>query len=152
MNQGELDDFGTRYAAAWSSRNPDNLAAFYAENGSLLCYGWLVQKEKRALVTEVGQEFGLPENSAYLSDLRALPRERGRDLFAAVLRTMLHDAASMPGTVRTYVSLSADDTTLRDAVEQLGFAYEGSLFEQVRLGRARRWSCVSDPRGGDRGA
>jgi len=35
MNQAELDDFGTRYAAAWSSRNPDSLAAFYSETGSL---------------------------------------------------------------------------------------------------------------------
>lgn len=35
MKQDQLDAFGTRYAAAWSSRNPDSLAAFYAENGSL---------------------------------------------------------------------------------------------------------------------
>src|SRR6266478_6508854 len=35
MNQSELTDFATRYAAAWSSQNPASLAAFYAENGSL---------------------------------------------------------------------------------------------------------------------
>lgn len=35
MNQSELTDFATRYAAAWSSRNPASLAAFYAEDGSL---------------------------------------------------------------------------------------------------------------------
>jgi steroid delta-isomerase-like uncharacterized protein len=35
MNQAELIDFATRYAAAWSSRNPDSLAAFYSEDGSL---------------------------------------------------------------------------------------------------------------------
>lgn len=35
MNQTRLSDFGERYAAAWSSGNPDSLAAFYAENGSL---------------------------------------------------------------------------------------------------------------------
>jgi steroid delta-isomerase-like uncharacterized protein len=35
MNQTQLTDFATRYAAAWSSQNPDNLAALYAENGSL---------------------------------------------------------------------------------------------------------------------
>ena len=35
MNQTQLTDFATRYAAAWSSHNPDSLAAFYAENGSL---------------------------------------------------------------------------------------------------------------------
>src|SRR5436190_2492344 len=35
MNQAELTDFGTHYAAAWSSQNPARLASFYAENGSL---------------------------------------------------------------------------------------------------------------------
>jgi len=35
MNQTQLTDFATRYAAAWSSQKPDSLAAFYAEGGSL---------------------------------------------------------------------------------------------------------------------
>ena len=35
MNQSELNDFATRYAAAWSGQNPGDLASFYAENGSL---------------------------------------------------------------------------------------------------------------------
>ncbi|HEX7980693.1 MAG TPA: nuclear transport factor 2 family protein [Gemmatimonadaceae bacterium] len=34
-HQLELNDFATRYAAAWSSRNPANVAAFYSERGSL---------------------------------------------------------------------------------------------------------------------
>jgi len=35
MNPEQLADFAIRYAAAWSSQNPDSLAAFYAENGYL---------------------------------------------------------------------------------------------------------------------
>jgi len=35
MKQTDLTEFGTRYAAAWSSQNPALLASFYAENGSL---------------------------------------------------------------------------------------------------------------------
>ena len=31
----ELDDFASRYAKAWCSQNPESVAAFYAENGSL---------------------------------------------------------------------------------------------------------------------
>jgi len=31
----DLTDFATRYAAAWSSQDPEELASFYAENGSL---------------------------------------------------------------------------------------------------------------------
>jgi predicted ester cyclase len=32
---GELTKFATRYAEAWCSRNPESVAAFFAENGSL---------------------------------------------------------------------------------------------------------------------
>jgi steroid delta-isomerase-like uncharacterized protein len=35
MNQTQLTDFATRYAAAWSSQNAARLASFYTENGSL---------------------------------------------------------------------------------------------------------------------
>ncbi len=35
MNQSELTDFATRYAAAWSGQNAEDLASFYAEDGSL---------------------------------------------------------------------------------------------------------------------
>jgi predicted ester cyclase len=31
----ELDDFSRRYAEAWCSQNPESVAAFFAENGSL---------------------------------------------------------------------------------------------------------------------
>ena len=34
MNQAQLTDFATRYAAAWSSQNPARLASLYTENGS----------------------------------------------------------------------------------------------------------------------
>ena len=35
MSQSELVDFATRYAAAWSGQNADELASFYAEDGTL---------------------------------------------------------------------------------------------------------------------
>lgn len=35
MNRTDLTNFGTRYAGAWSSRDPARLASFYAENGTL---------------------------------------------------------------------------------------------------------------------
>ena len=31
----ELDDFASRYAKAWCSRDPEKVAAFFAENGSI---------------------------------------------------------------------------------------------------------------------
>ena len=35
MDDAKLADFATRYAAAWSSQDPDKLASFYSETGSL---------------------------------------------------------------------------------------------------------------------
>ena len=35
----ELDDFASRYAEAWYSQDPEKVAAFYAENGSISVNG-----------------------------------------------------------------------------------------------------------------
>ena len=35
MDAAKLRDFATRYTAAWNSKNPANVASFFAENGSL---------------------------------------------------------------------------------------------------------------------
>jgi len=35
----DLTDLATRYAAAWSSQNPDSLASFYSESGALIVNG-----------------------------------------------------------------------------------------------------------------
>ena len=35
MTSDELNDFAARYAKAWCSHNPESVAAFFAENGSL---------------------------------------------------------------------------------------------------------------------
>src|SRR5436305_7610483 len=34
-DMSELNDFAKRYAKAWCSQNPESVAAFFAENGSL---------------------------------------------------------------------------------------------------------------------
>ena len=39
MTNADLNDFATRYAAAWSGKDPVTFAAFYDENGSLIVNG-----------------------------------------------------------------------------------------------------------------
>ena len=56
MNQTELTEFGTRYAAAWSSQNPASLASFYSENGSLSVNGGAASVGRTA-VTETARGF-----------------------------------------------------------------------------------------------
>src|SRR5262245_53962056 len=50
MNQTALTDFGTRYAAAWSSQNPVRLASFYNENGSLTVNGGAPSVGRTAII------------------------------------------------------------------------------------------------------
>ena len=56
MNQAGLTDFATRYAAAWSSQQPDHLAAFYAENGTLSVNGG-APSTGRAAIAATAQGF-----------------------------------------------------------------------------------------------
>ena len=39
MTSEELKNFAERYAAAWCSRNPESVAAFYAKSGSICVNG-----------------------------------------------------------------------------------------------------------------
>jgi mannose-6-phosphate isomerase-like protein (cupin superfamily)/ketosteroid isomerase-like protein len=54
MDRSRLADLATRYAAAWSSRNPASLAAFYAENGSLSVNGGAPAVGRAAVTAKVG--------------------------------------------------------------------------------------------------
>jgi uncharacterized protein (TIGR02246 family) len=56
MGQTELTNFGTRYAAAWSSQNPVKLASFYNEKGSLTVNGG-APSVGRAAITETARGF-----------------------------------------------------------------------------------------------
>ena len=53
MNATELVNFATRYAKAWCSQDPERVAAFYAENGSLSVND-APPAVKRAAIAEVG--------------------------------------------------------------------------------------------------
>jgi len=114
----------------------------YSEDGHLLCYGWLSEGEEKLFLNEVRQEFRLPPKSVCLFDFWMSPQARGQELYTQFLQTVLQDLAHVPGTVK--ISVLADNIPLRNAIEDVGFAYECSLFEQVRLGWARRWSCLPD--------
>jgi uncharacterized protein (TIGR02246 family) len=56
MNATELDDFGGRYAAAWCSQQADSVAAFFAEDGSLVING-AAPAVGRAAIAAAAQEF-----------------------------------------------------------------------------------------------
>jgi predicted ester cyclase len=70
----KITTFAKRYAEAWCSQNPENVAAFFAENGSLS-----VNDEPpavgRAAITEVAQGFmrDLPDIVVTMDDVSREP-------------------------------------------------------------------------------
>ncbi len=55
MSQSELTDFATRHAAAWSGQNPEDLASFYAEDGSLTVNAGGPSVGRAAIASMAGQ-------------------------------------------------------------------------------------------------
>src|SRR6185503_9088816 len=70
MPNGDLTDFATRYAAAWSSKDPVAFAAFYDENGSLIVNG--SASVGRAAITETARAYmaAFPDMVVRLDSLR----------------------------------------------------------------------------------
>jgi uncharacterized protein (TIGR02246 family) len=54
MTRSELSDFANRYAAAWSSQDPERLASFYAEDGSLTVNDGTPSVGRAAIATTAG--------------------------------------------------------------------------------------------------
>jgi uncharacterized protein (TIGR02246 family) len=55
-DRAELEKFAQRYAKAWCSQNPESIAAFFAENGSLSVNG-APPAVGRAAIAEIAQGF-----------------------------------------------------------------------------------------------
>ncbi len=113
-----------------------------AEDGRLLHFGWLIERQTKSFAAEVHQEHHFPPDSAVLFGFYTVPSARGRGLYARSLCTILRDAAAIPGTKKVYISVLADNTPSRHVIEKVGFTYEGSLFEEVRFGAARQWKTI----------
>jgi len=70
MSNGDLQDFATRYAAAWSGKDPVKFAAFYDENGSLIVNG--AASVGRAAITATARAYmaAFPDMVVRLDSLR----------------------------------------------------------------------------------
>jgi steroid delta-isomerase-like uncharacterized protein len=55
MNESELVDFATRYAAAWSGQDREELASFYADDGSLTVNAGSPSVGRAAIAAKAGE-------------------------------------------------------------------------------------------------
>ena len=112
----------------------------HAKDGRLLHYAWLIERQTKSFLTEVGQANYLPPDCAVIANAYTHPLARGRGLFHASLCQMLHDAARIPDTKQIYIGVMADNAPSRHVIEKLGFVYQYSFFQWKRLGRKAHWS------------
>jgi GNAT superfamily N-acetyltransferase len=107
----------------------------YVEDGRLLHYGWMTERQSKSHMDEVHQDFVFPPDSAVLFDFYTAPDARGRGLYMQSLRLALRDAANVPGTKRVYVCVLANNRASRHVIEKTGFEYDGSLIEDRLFGK-----------------
>jgi len=73
MNPDELKSFADRYTAAWNSGDPDRVASFFAENGTLSVNG--TPNRGRAAISNLARSFmeGFPDLELTLDALEIQP-------------------------------------------------------------------------------
>jgi CelD/BcsL family acetyltransferase involved in cellulose biosynthesis/RimJ/RimL family protein N-acetyltransferase len=111
----------------------------FADDDTLLHYGWLIERQEISDVSEVRQKFELPPNSAVLFDFYTHPKARGRGLYKKSLLQGLHSAAQIAGTEQVFIGVMADNLASRRVIEKTGFVYRGSLFNETRFGKIKKW-------------
>lgn len=110
------------------------------EDGRLVHYGWLIERQQKSHISEVGHDFYLPPESAVLADFYTHPAARGKGLYQHSLRQMLHDAALIPGTKHIFIGVLADNGPSRHVIEKVGFEYRFSFFARTIGGKTKRWT------------
>jgi CelD/BcsL family acetyltransferase involved in cellulose biosynthesis/RimJ/RimL family protein N-acetyltransferase len=110
------------------------------EDGRLVHYGWLIERQQKSHLSEVGHDFYLPPESAVLADFYTHPAARGKGLYQHSLRQMVHDASLIAGTKHIFIGVLADNFPSRHVIEKVGFDYRFSFFSRTIGGKTKRWT------------
>jgi GNAT superfamily N-acetyltransferase len=103
------------------------------EQGLLIQYGWLIDRQTRAEDAELGQVFFPPPESAALYDYWTHPSARGRGLHFAALCQRLHDARDRAHAERAYTYIYSDNAASIRGALKVGFTQQGSLVTTRRF-------------------
>lgn len=115
------------------------------DDGRLVHYGWLIDRQTIGRDPLLGQAYVPEPGSAALYDFFTHPLARGRGNYRRMLQRILHDAVTEGGAERAYITVYGDNRTSRHVIEQVGFRYVGSLFRTRRFGIDRRRHTLTDP-------
>ena len=112
----------------------------FVEEGRLLHYAWLIERQTRGEDGWVDQVYFPPPDTAVLFDHFTHPLARGRGLYFQALCRLLHDARQIEGARQAYVTVFASNGASRHVIEKAGFQHEGSLFKERRLWWSKRYA------------
>jgi predicted ester cyclase len=107
MTLAKLTDFATRYAKTWCSQNPDSVAAFFAETGSLSVNDG-PPAVGRAAIAEEAQGFmkTVPDMIVTFDKLECSTSDGGRSSCDAVFHWTLNGTNTGPGGTGKRVRIS----------------------------------------------
>ena len=112
----------------------------FVDDGRLLHYAWLIERQTRGEDGWVDQVYFPPPETAVLFDHFTHPLARGRGLYFQALCRLLHDARKIEGARQAYVTVFASNGASRHVIEKAGFQYEGSLCKTRRLWWSKRYA------------
>jgi RimJ/RimL family protein N-acetyltransferase len=112
----------------------------FVEDGRLLHYAWLIERQTRGEDGWVDMVYFPPPETAVLFDHFTHPVARGRGLYFQAVCRLLHDARKIEGARQAYVTVFASNGASRHVIEKAGFQYEGSLCKKRRLCWSKRYA------------
>ena len=115
------------------------------QDGRLVCYGWLVDRQDRSEDPMMGQVFFPPKDAAVVFDCYVHPLARGRGLYEQALYQMLHDAFEIAKAGQVCIGAFADNAISRYVIDKIGFRYMGSLIKERRLWITKRYATAIVP-------
>jgi Acetyltransferase (GNAT) domain len=114
----------------------------HVEKGEIVRSGWLLERREKEFLIEVQQDLLLVPHSALLFDFSGAANDSQQRNYNSLLARMAEDATRIPGTEWIYACVRGDDSEWRNAIENAGFSYQGSLSLTVRMGRSKKWTSV----------
>lgn len=106
----------------------------HAGNDRVSALGWLNEEPDAEPSAKVIPGFDVPADSAVILDFKCPANDPEQAIAATALRTMLHDAGER-GKRRVYIAVPDQVARMHDVLEQVGFARQGSIVRQARMGR-----------------
>jgi CelD/BcsL family acetyltransferase involved in cellulose biosynthesis len=102
----------------------------HSAQGRLLVACWLVERQEKAVFTELDRAYDFQPESALIYDYYLDPTIHAQGYSHSLLRQIVNDALVVYGAKQVYMTVLADDP-LRQTIETAGFTYQQSVLKQT---------------------